>query len=136
MPEDPIFDYPEPEQPKRRGRPKGAVNKRLAAPVPTQLEKEPEAEITVQGLPPKTIPEDNGAQNTPSNHNKSGGTTNKRLRRTTRRTAIYHYVIEKEYKAYELAIKYRQEGKIRVPGKPFEESTWREADILLAAGML
>ncbi|KAI6306936.1 hypothetical protein MCOR30_011721 [Pyricularia oryzae] len=61
IPEDPIFDYPEPEQPKRRGRPKGAVNKRSAAPVPIQLEKEPETEITVQGLPPKTTPEDNGA---------------------------------------------------------------------------
>lgn len=46
------------------------------------------------------------------------------------------FVAKRERLDYELAVKYRNEGKITTPGRPFEQSDWEEIESLLAAGVI
>ncbi|KFA68999.1 hypothetical protein S40285_10906, partial [Stachybotrys chlorohalonatus IBT 40285] len=100
------FTYPIPPQPKPRGRPP------KEKPYPTRIQPKR------RGRPPRK------ARETPYH------------RLDDRPHTRAQFIVKRERQGYELAIRYRNEGKITTPGKPFEASDWAEIESLLQAGVL
>lgn len=65
----------------------------------------------------------------PEEHRRSGRSRKPKVQFDT-------LISDKENRAYELAVKYRAEGKITAPGAPFEQSDAAEIEALLGAGVL
>jgi hypothetical protein len=125
-PDSPLpFEYPTPEQPRRRGRPRKMPEYPAEQPpAPGQPRRD--------GRPEPAAPEQPPVLERPpvlEQPRRSG-------RPRKARILDMAYLSHKERGDYELALELGGKGKIRHPGGPFEESDTKELDMLFDTGVL
>ncbi|ELQ32750.1 hypothetical protein OOU_Y34scaffold01053g4 [Pyricularia oryzae Y34] len=127
------FIYPEENQPRPRGRPKAVPKapKELSTTVAADPTQKPPPDSGVIAPEADTTPNDRTIEvaTEPEEHRRSGRSRKPKVQFDT-------LISDKENRAYELAVKYRAEGKITAPGAPFEQSDAAEIEALLGAGVL
>uniref|UniRef100_L7JQT6 Integrase catalytic domain-containing protein n=1 Tax=Pyricularia oryzae (strain P131) TaxID=1143193 RepID=L7JQT6_PYRO1 len=137
------FVYPEEPKPRKRGRPKAIPKEPIEQSQPQATDPPGETQHPpLTGENTKTGPEPVEGEPTAEEEDLTievAGDHNEQRRSGRRRKPKAHFdtlMSSKETQSYELALKYRAEGKITTPGAPFEQSDAAEIEALLGAEVL